>query len=128
MERILIVDDDPGFRNLLETILVGEGYGVENAGSVDEALRAGARRKYDLVVVDLKLPDGDGLAVLRWWMENMPETPIIMITAFGTVASAVEAMKLGAVDYLGKPLSSPCLLYTSPSPRDGLLSRMPSSA
>src|SRR5512147_2742768 len=107
MERILIVDDDPGFRHLLETILVGEGYGVENAGSVGEALRAGARRKYDLVVADLKLPDGDGLAVLRWWMENMPETPVIMITAFGTVASAVEAMKLGAVDYLGKPLSSP---------------------
>ena len=107
MERILIVDDDPGFRHLLETILVGESYGVENAGSVGEALRAGARRKYDLVVADLKLPDGDGLAVLRWWTENMPETPIIMITAFGTVASAVEAMKLGAVDYLGKPLSSP---------------------
>jgi len=107
MERILIVDDDPGFRNLLETILVGEGYGVDNAGSVGEALRAGARRKYDLVIADLKLPDGDGLAVLRWWMENMPETPVIMITAFGTVASAVEAMKLGAVDYLGKPLSSP---------------------
>jgi DNA-binding NtrC family response regulator len=107
MERILIVDDDPGFRNLLETILVGEGYGVENAGSVGEALRAGGRRKYDLVVADLKLPDGDGLAVLRWWTENMPETPVVMITAFGTVASAVEAMKLGAVDYLGKPLSSP---------------------
>jgi DNA-binding NtrC family response regulator len=106
-ERILVVDDDPGFRNLLETILIGEGYGVENADSVGQALRAGARRKYDLVVVDLKLPDGDGLAVLRWWMANMPETPVIMITAFGTVASAVEAMKLGAVDYLGKPLSSP---------------------
>ncbi|HSB18309.1 MAG TPA: sigma-54 dependent transcriptional regulator [Bryobacteraceae bacterium] len=107
MERILVIDDDPGFRNLLETILVGEGYGVENAGSVAEAVRAGGRRNYDLVVADMKLPDGDGLAVLRWWMENMPETPVIMITAFGTIASAVEAMKLGAVDYLGKPLSSP---------------------
>jgi DNA-binding NtrC family response regulator len=107
MERILIVDDDPGFRNLLETILEGEGYGVESAGSVGEALRAGGRRKYDLVVTDLKLPDGDGLEVLRWWMENMPETPVIMITAFGTIASAVEAMKSGAADYLGKPLSSP---------------------
>jgi DNA-binding NtrC family response regulator len=107
MERILVVDDDPGFRNLLETILVGEGYGVENAGSVGEAVLAGGRRKYDLVVADLKLPDGDGLEVLRWWTENMPETPVIMITAFGTVTSAVEAMKLGAVDYLGKPLSSP---------------------
>jgi DNA-binding NtrC family response regulator len=107
MERILIVDDDPGFRNLLETILVGEGYGVDSAGSEAEALRAGGRRKYDLVVTDLKLPDGDGLEVLRWWIENAPETPVIMITAFGTIASAVEAMKSGAADYLGKPLSSP---------------------
>jgi DNA-binding NtrC family response regulator len=107
MERILVVDDDPGFRNLLETILVGEGYSVESGGSVGEALRAGERRKYDLVITDLKLPDGDGLQVLRWWTENMPETPVIMITAFGTIASAVEAMKLGAVDYLGKPLSGP---------------------
>ena len=107
MERILIVDDDPGFRNLLETILVGEGYAVESAGSVGEALRAGARRKHDLVISDLKLPDGDGLEVLRWWAENLPETPVIMVTGFGTIASAVEAMKLGAVDYLGKPLSGP---------------------
>ncbi len=107
MERILVVDDDPGFRNLLETILAGEGYSVESTGSVGDALRAGARRKYDLVITDLKLPDGDGLKVLRWWTESMPETPVVMITAFGTIASAVEAMKLGAVDYLGKPLSSP---------------------
>ncbi|MBI4875687.1 MAG: sigma-54-dependent Fis family transcriptional regulator [Acidobacteria bacterium] len=107
MDTILIVDDDPGFRKLLETILSGEGYGVETAGSVREAVQAGARRKFDLVVSDLKLPDGDGLGVLRWWAENMPGTPVVMITGFGTVATAVEAMKLGAVDYLGKPLSSP---------------------
>jgi two-component system response regulator FlrC len=107
MERILVVDDDPGFRNLLETILLGQGYTVESATSVAEALRAGERRKYDLVITDLKLPDGDGFEILRWWTEAMPETPIIMITAYGTVSSAVEAMKLGAADYLGKPLSSP---------------------
>lgn len=107
MHTILVVDDDPGFRKLLETILTGEGYEVETAGTVSEALRCGSRRKYDLVVSDLKLPDGHGIAVLRWWKENMPETPVVMITGFGTVASAVEAMKLGAVDYLGKPLSSP---------------------
>jgi DNA-binding NtrC family response regulator len=107
METILVVDDDPGFRKLLETILRGEGYSVESAGSVAEAVKCGERRKFDLVISDLKLPDGEGIAVLRWWAERMPETPVVMITAFGTVSSAVEAMKLGAVDYLGKPLSSP---------------------
>ncbi len=107
METILVVDDDPGFRRLLETILTREGYKVESGGSMAEALRAGAERSFDLVVSDLKLPDGDGLSVLRWWKENSPETPVLMITAFGTVSSAVEAMKLGAADYIGKPLSSP---------------------
>ncbi len=107
MDTILVVDDDPGFRRLLETILKGEGYEVEEAGSAGEARRAGARRRFDLVISDLKLPDGDGLQVLRWWKENAPETPVIMITGFGTVATAVEAMKLGAADYLGKPLVSP---------------------
>jgi DNA-binding NtrC family response regulator len=59
------------------------------------------------VISDLRLPDGDGLQVLGFFREQSPETPIIMMTAFGTVPNAVEAMKLGAVDYLGKPLSSP---------------------
>jgi two-component system response regulator FlrC len=107
MELILVVDDDPGFRKLLETILTGAGYQVQTAGTVGEALRLAAARQFHLVLSDLKLPDGDGLAVLRWLSENAPETPVIMLTAFGTIASAVEAMKLGAADYLGKPLSSP---------------------
>ncbi|MCC6859696.1 MAG: sigma-54-dependent Fis family transcriptional regulator [Bryobacterales bacterium] len=107
MESILVIDDDPGFRRLLETILRGESYEVESGGSVADAVRLGARRQYHLVLSDLKLPDGDGLEVLRWFAEQQPQTPVIMITAFGTVSSAVEAMKLGAVDYLGKPLSSP---------------------
>ena len=107
MELILVVDDDPGFRKLLETILTGAGYQVQTAGTVGEALRLAAARQFHVVLSDLKLPDGDGLAVLRWLSENAPETPVIMLTAFGTIASAVEAMKLGAADYLGKPLSSP---------------------
>jgi len=107
MESILIVDDDPGFRSLMETILRGEGYAVEVAGSVAEALAAAGCRSYHLLISDLKLPDGSGVEILRHWKHEMPETPVIMITAFGTVASAVEAMKIGAADYLGKPLSSP---------------------
>jgi DNA-binding NtrC family response regulator len=107
MDQILVIDDDAGFRKLLETILAGEGYAVTTAAS-----RAGAElllesKQFHLVVTDLKLPDGDGIDVLRRAKEIAPETPVIMITAFGTVGSAVEAMKLGAYDYLGKPLASP---------------------
>ena len=107
MEQIVVVDDDPGFRALLETILKGEGYEVETAGSVADAIRAGSKRQFHLVVTDLKLPDGDGLTLLRRWRENGMTAPFLVITGFGTVPSAVEAMKLGASDYIGKPLSSP---------------------
>jgi len=107
METILVIDDDPGFRRLLEAILAGEGYSVESGGSVADAKRLGEKKQYHLVLTDLRLPDGDGTEILRWFKEQSAGTPVIMITAFGTVSSAVEAMKLGAVDYLGKPLSSP---------------------
>ena len=107
MASILIADDDAGFRALLDTILQGEGHETDTAASVAEALAAGARRSYHLVISDLKLPDGSGLDVLRYWKQEMPEIPVVVITGFATVGSAVEAMKLGAVDYLGKPLSSP---------------------
>jgi DNA-binding NtrC family response regulator len=107
MERILVIDDDPGFRQLLQAILTGEGYAVDEGASVADGLRLCAARQYDLVLSDLKLPDGSGLDVLRWCAEQMPDTPVLVITAFGTIESAVEAMKLGAVNYLGKPLQSP---------------------
>ena len=107
METILVVDDDPGFRRLLATILGAEGYQVDTAACMKEALDLGARKNFHLVLSDLKLPDGEGLGVLRWFGERAPETPVIMITAFGAMASAVEAMKLGAAGYIGKPLSSP---------------------
>src|SRR5207248_3078464 len=98
---------DPGFRTLLETILRDAGYQVTTGSTVADACRLGAVANYQLALTDLKLPDGDGLDVLRWFQTHAPEVPVIMITAFGTVVSAVEAMKLGAADYLGKPLSSP---------------------
>jgi DNA-binding NtrC family response regulator len=107
MAAILVVDDDPGFRKLLETILAGEGYVVATSGSVGEAIRAAGGRKFELVISDLRLPDGEGLMVLRWLAEHAPGTLAVMITAFGTVTTAVEAMKLGAVDFLEKPLRSP---------------------
>ena len=107
MEKILVVDDDAGFRGLLETILSGEGYSVVTAVTASTAIQAARSGHYHLVLTDLRLGDGDGLEVLRAFKEHSPETPVIMITAFASVASAVDAMKLGAADYLGKPLGSP---------------------
>jgi DNA-binding NtrC family response regulator len=104
--RILVVDDDAGFRSLLTTILRGEGYEVSEAASVQEA-RVARGQPFDAVLTDLRLPDGDGLQVLRWFREHSPGTPVIVITGFGAVPTAVEAMKLGALDYLTKPLKSP---------------------
>ncbi|MCU0245811.1 MAG: sigma-54 dependent transcriptional regulator [Bryobacter sp.] len=106
-ERILVVDDDPGFRKLLETILKQEGYQVEAASGVVTALHLAEKKSFHLILTDLRMADGDGMQVLRWAHDNSPATPVIMITAFGTVSGAVDAMKLGAFDYLGKPLSSP---------------------
>jgi DNA-binding NtrC family response regulator len=107
MERILVIDDDPGFRELLDTILSGAGYEVDAGISIADARRLGATRQYNLVLSDLRLPDGSGLEIVRWFAEQMPGTPVIVITAFGTIDSAVEAVKLGAQNYLSKPLRSP---------------------
>ena len=107
MNPILVVDDDPGFRKLLETILSGEGYPVETAAKVGDARRLCATRTFSLVISDLKLPDGDGLDVQKWFSEHAPQTPFVLITGFGTVSTAVDAMKRGALDYLEKPLRSP---------------------
>ena len=107
MERILVIDDDPGFRELLAAILSDEGYEVESGASIADAVRLGSARQYNLVISDLRLPDGSGIEILRWFAEQAPNVPVIVITAFGTFESAVEAVKLGAEDYLGKPLNSP---------------------
>ena len=107
MNPILVVDDDPGFRKLLETILCGEGYPVETAAKVGDARRLCAAKTFSLVISDLKLPDGDGLDVQKWLLESSPDTPFVLITGFGTVSTAVDAMKRGALDYLEKPLRSP---------------------
>jgi two-component system response regulator PilR (NtrC family) len=87
MERILIIDDDPGFRELMTAILSDEGYEVESGGSIGDALRLGAVRQYNLVISDLRLPDGSGVEILRWFSDQAPKVPVIVITAFGTFES-----------------------------------------
>ena len=101
--QILIVDDDARMRGLLQKVLVREGYEVALAGSGAEALQEIGRQSFDIVLSDIRMPEMDGMALLGQVRDAAPETTVIMMTAFGSVESAVEAMKQGAYDYISKP-------------------------
>jgi len=104
---ILVVDDEPTIRLLVTSVLRDEGYGVTAAATGEEALQLAARRHFHLVVTDLKMPGISGVELLERLKRDDPETAVILLTAFGTVEGAVEAMKKGACDYLLKPLANP---------------------
>ena len=104
---ILVVDDEPAMRLLLSSVLKEEGHDVTAAASGEEALRLIAKRHYHLVLTDLKMPGISGLELLKQVKRDDPGTAVIILTAFGTVEGAVEAMRMGAVHYLLKPLSNP---------------------
>ena len=101
--KILVVDDELDIREGLELLLTSEGYGVELAQNGTEGLQKLERQGYDLVLLDLMMPDLSGMDVLREVRGRDPETPIFMITAYGLVEAAVDALKLGANDYFSKP-------------------------
>ncbi|HTR45726.1 MAG TPA: sigma-54 dependent transcriptional regulator [Thermodesulfovibrionales bacterium] len=101
--RILVVDDEKNLREVLRILLEGEGYQVDLAGDGTEGLALLNRDIFDLIITDIKMPGADGFQVLRKSQEVSPETLVIMTTAFGTTESAIEAMKLGAYDYIHKP-------------------------
>ncbi|HVM94817.1 MAG TPA: sigma-54 dependent transcriptional regulator [Candidatus Acidoferrales bacterium] len=107
MARILVVDDEEGIRSFLAEALALDGHAVEQAGDGEEAWQRLARESFDLLVTDLKMPRLDGLELVRRVRAQQPETEVIVLTAHGTVSTAVEAMRLGAFDYLQKPLDSP---------------------
>jgi len=105
--RILIIDDEKLIRESLTHLLVGAGYRVEVAGRVADARELVAREVYDLILIDLRLPDGSGIDLLRYIHEQADYAPLcIMMTAYGSVDTAVEAMKYGAYDYINKPFKS----------------------
>ena len=110
MGRVLVVDDEDGLRAFLAEALTTAGHDVTTAASGDEALRRLAGQAFELVITDLRMPGTDGMAVVRRVRAEQPETEVIVLTAHGTVETAVEAMKLGAFDYLQKPLGSPAEL------------------
>ena len=102
-KRILIVDDEPSIRKVLRAHLGRAGYDVETAENGRVAQQRLNEVDFHLVVTDLKMPEMGGMELLAWCMDACPGLPVILITAHGTVDSAVEAIKLGAHDYITKP-------------------------
>jgi two-component system response regulator PilR (NtrC family) len=103
METILIIDDEKSLLDLLTVVFKKEGYAVKTAASAAGAFEVLAKEEIDLVVTDIKMPGADGMDVLRYARENLPDLPVILITAYGSIAQAVEALKAGALDYVVKP-------------------------
>ena len=102
--RILVVDDEPDLCTLYELTLLREGHQVRTAGTLAQARQCLADQTFDAVITDMRLPDGDGLALLRYLAAGQRRERCIMITAYGSPENAVEALKSGAFDYLTKPV------------------------
>jgi DNA-binding response OmpR family regulator len=103
---VLIIDDEKNIRLTLSMALEQPGISVDTASTGTEALEKLAEKSYEVILLDLRLPDLDGMEILRHIAEMRPEIKVIVITAYGSIDLAVEAMKLGAVDFLPKPFDT----------------------
>jgi len=113
MARILVVDDEIGIRELLSEILYDEGHSVELAENAAQARAARLRSRPDLVLLDIWMPDTDGVSLLKeWGSQGLLDMPVIMMSGHATVDTAVEATRIGAVDFLEKPITLQKLLKT----------------
>jgi two-component system response regulator AtoC len=110
--HLLVVDDDPITLDLLKEVLSKEGYGVETALSGEEAIKQGMDTFFDLIVTDVRMGEKDGMEVLRSFKKISPETTVIMITAFGSIETAIEAIREGAFDYISKPFKLDEIRFT----------------
>jgi len=109
---ILIVDDDAGQRSLLETFLRSRGYRTESAVSGKEALQVLQGKKFAMMISDVRMPGISGIETLRRVRQEQPTLPVLLVTAFADIRSAVAAMRDGAVNYLAKPIDLDELLAT----------------
>ena len=110
--RILVVDDEPRQRDILQMILESEGYLTTAAGNGRQALEAATEEACDVVLTDLKMPDMSGIQLLDALLKSQPNACVVLMTAHGSIDSAVEAMRRGAFDYLTKPLDKDALLLS----------------
>ena len=113
MASILVVDDEMGIRELLNEILTDEGHSVISAQNADEARKARENLEPDLVLLDIWMPDVDGVTLLKEWANNGQLTmPVVMMSGHATIDTAVEATRIGAVNFLEKPIALQKLLKT----------------
>ncbi|MDX1563341.1 MAG: response regulator, partial [Gammaproteobacteria bacterium] len=110
--RILVVDDEANIRELLDEILSEEGYDVTTAEDAAHAREARRTRSFDLTLLDIWMPDTDGISLLKEWADSGSLGPVVMMSGHGTVDTAVEATRLGALDFIEKPVSLSQLLRT----------------
>lgn len=110
MRKILIVEDDITFLLMLKTWLAKHGFEVETAGNVEDGKRLLSQSGFSAVLTDMRLPDQDGIYLLQWIGENRPELPAIVMTSYADIQNAVLSMKLGARDYIAKPVNPEELL------------------
>jgi two-component system response regulator PilR (NtrC family) len=103
MENILIIDDEKSLLDLLSVVLKKEGYRVKTCLAPSRVFDLLEKESFDLLICDIKLPEMSGMEILKYARENKPEIPVIMITAYGSLKQAVEALKAGAIDYILKP-------------------------
>jgi two-component system NtrC family response regulator len=106
METILIVDDEKNYLVVLEALLGSEGYEIVTTDNAREAVRSVRESDLDLVITDMKMPGMSGMELLEECKKIRPELPVIMMTAYGTIEMAVEAMKKKAYDYITKPFNN----------------------
>ncbi|HUW26820.1 MAG TPA: response regulator [Gallionella sp.] len=126
-KQILVVDDEIGIRELLSEILFDEGYQVQLAENAEQARAHRFEHEPDLVLLDIWMPDTDGVALLREWVEqDLLTMPVVMMSGHGTIETAVEATRIGAVDFLEKPIALQKLLSTiAKAIREGSLKPQP---
>lgn len=112
-KQILVVDDEVGIRELLAEILYDEGYQVQLAENAEQARNFRHENEPDLVLLDIWMPDTDGVTLLKEWVDqDLLTMPVVMMSGHGTIETAVDATRIGAVDFLEKPISMQKLLST----------------
>lgn len=110
--RILVVDDEDALRTVLSSELEGEGYHVRSAADGQEAINILGNQEFDLILLDIKMPNVDGFEVLKFVKDRQPKTKVVMLTGFADLKNAIESKKLGAEDFVSKPYDLVDLLTT----------------